>query len=197
MRARQSSMRIPPDLVADARADDPMALERLIDLSLPTVLRWCIRLGGPGVNPEDAAHDTMEVVLDRLHTLAAPEAYPVWLYGCTRRVLARHRRTAWLRRWVPGLTVDVVDPGLDPFEGSARNEAARQVHAALARLSTEHREVLVLCDLEERSNTEAAEMLGIPANTVRSRLNRARARLRALVGDLDPAPLAAAQGARR
>lgn len=191
----------PTDLVAQARRGDPAATERLVDLTLPVVLRWCVRLCGAGVNAEDAAHDTLIVVLDRLPSLQQPEAYAVWLYGCTRRVLARHRRKAWLRRWVPGAAVEErVDPALDPLDRSAQSETIRRVRAALAQVSVEHREVLVLCDLEERSNTEVAEMLGIPPNTVRSRLNRARAKLRELVAELPSDNLVAlerATGGRR
>lgn len=189
----------PPDLVDRARQDDS-ALAQLVDLSLPVVLRWCVRLGGSGVNAEDAAHDTLEVVLDRLHSLQHAEAYQVWLYGCTRRVLARHRRVAWIKRWVPGASVERADPELDPYGQSARAQTVRQVRAAMEKLTLEHREVLVLCDLEGRTNTEAAEMLGVPPNTVRSRLNRARANLRELVTELRPdniVPLESLSGGRR
>ena len=42
------------------------------------------------------------------------EHMAAWLFGITRRVLAQHRRRAWVRRWVPGLTIDPVDPGRGP-----------------------------------------------------------------------------------
>ena len=57
-----------------------------------------------------------------------------------------------------------------------------------------HREVLVLCDLEERADSEVAELLGIPRNTVKSRLRRARAALRDQVDDLRTIPLPATDG---
>jgi RNA polymerase sigma-70 factor (ECF subfamily) len=62
---------------------------------------------------------------------------------------------------------------------------------ALARLSTEHRAVIVLIGLEQLSYQEAAEVLGIPIGTVMSRLTRARAQLRTLLSG-KPLPVATA-----
>jgi RNA polymerase sigma-70 factor (ECF subfamily) len=58
------------------------------------------------------------------------------------------------------------------------------VWAALDELPLHHREVLVLCDLEERADSEVSEMLGVPKGTVKSRLRRARLALRQQVPDL-------------
>jgi RNA polymerase sigma-70 factor (ECF subfamily) len=147
-------------------------------------LTWCLRLGAADGNAEDAAHDVLEVVLHRLHTLREPEAFPAWIYGITRRVLAKQRRRAWFRRWLPGEPPDLPDPGPAPLRATEANEVAHQVWTALHQLADHHREVLVLCDLEERPDSEVAEMLGIPKPTVKSRLRRARAALRERVPDL-------------
>jgi RNA polymerase sigma-70 factor, ECF subfamily len=179
-------------VVRDAQADQPGALDQLVDHWLPVVLRWCIRLGGSGVNAEDAAQDTFETMMDRLPTLRDPDVFPAWLYGITRRTLARHRRRAWVRRWVPGLTVDAADPHQDPAADSERGQTAARVWKAVHGLPLHHREVLVLCDLEDRPDSEVAEMLGIPRATVKSRLRRAREALREELGDMAPAVIAAA-----
>lgn len=190
--------RDPIELVRSAQRDAPGALDALCDVYLPVVLAWCERLADPGVNAEDAAHDVFEVMLDGLGGLREPGAFPAWLYGITRRVLAAHRRRAWLRRWLPGGSTERADPRPDPVSAAERSETARRVRAAMATLSLPHREVLVLCDLEERSDSEVAAMLGIPKNTVKSRLRRAREHVRALVGDLaddDALDVAADEGA--
>ena len=56
------------------------------------------------------------------------------------------------------------------------------LYAALARLSGEHRDVLVMKDLEGLKYEEIAEVMGVPIGTVRSRLHRARLELRDLLG---------------
>lgn len=64
------------------------------------------------------------------------------------------------------------------------------VHRGLARLSADHRAVLVAVDLEGRTVAEAAEVLGIPVGTVKSRAARARLRLAEVLGHLhDPEPV--------
>jgi RNA polymerase sigma-70 factor (ECF subfamily) len=155
---------------------DRLARDRIFDQWLPVVLRWCAHLGGPGVDPEDAAHDVFLVVLRRLDALYDEEHLAAWLFGITRRVLAQHRRRAWVRRWVPGFTADPPDPSAGPARLVAVSETGRAVQSVLDSLPLAERQVLVLCLLEDRSDREVSEMLGIPHGTVKSRMRRARAR---------------------
>lgn len=143
------------------------------------VLAWCIRLGGPGVDPEDAAQQVFEIALRRVEDFRGDSAPSTWLFGITRRVLANLRRRAILRRWLhldgepdqDGVALagpDATDEALD----HARRR--RAVVLALETLSSTHREVLVLADIEERPAAEVAQMLGIPVGTVYSRQHAAR-----------------------
>ncbi len=165
---------LPPDAneVLAARAGNSAALQSLSVRALPHVLQWCTRLGGPRVDPEDAAHDVMIVVLTRLYTLTDPEMFGSWLFGITRRVLAGHRRRRWFESWVPGL--HSADPGPDPHDSAELSDLSRRVQVALEDLSPEHREILVLTDIEERSEREVSELLKLPIGTVRSRVHRSR-----------------------
>ena len=165
------------ELVEAAIAGDDAALDRLLERWLPVVLRWCNRLAGPKVDPEDAAHDAMLVVLRRLPDLRAPEAFSSWLYGIVRRTLAGHRRKAWVRRWVPGVApADQPDQAPGPARRHELSELARDVQAALEELSPKLREILVLCEVEELTDEEAASLLEIPVGTAKSRLRLARKR---------------------
>jgi RNA polymerase sigma-70 factor (ECF subfamily) len=164
---------------ADALAGDALALERLISHWLPTVYAWCARLGGSRVDAEEAAHDVMMVLVKRHATIGHPRAVPAWLFGTCRRVVANHRRRAWWQRWLPGVAME---RWVSPDRTDARSEERElvgQVGRALENLGEEHREVLVLCYFEERSVAEAAEILGIPAGTVKSRLYYARGKFQA------------------
>jgi RNA polymerase sigma factor (sigma-70 family) len=102
----------------------------------------------------------------------------LWLYGVARNVLANHNRSRRRRRRLgtklrQQLTEVTVD--LDPIEAST-------VTAAVAKLPDVEREVLILRAGEDLSPSEIAQVLGLNPRTVRTHLQRARARLRA---DLD------------
>jgi RNA polymerase sigma-70 factor (ECF subfamily) len=171
-------------LVRQAQQEAAGALDRLCDVWLPVVLGWTTRLGGPRIDPEDAAHDVFLVVFRRIGDVERVEAFKSWLFGITRRVIAAHRRRAWLRRWLPGAVPDVASPAADPGRRAEQTQTADRVWSAILSLPDHHREVLVLCDLEERADSEVAELLRVPKGTVKSRLRRARLALREGMTDL-------------
>jgi RNA polymerase sigma factor (sigma-70 family) len=134
-------------------------------------------LGGPRVDPHDAAQEILLVVVDRLESVWSPEAFRPWLFGITRRILDRHRRRAWVRRWVGGLDGRASERP-DPSVDAEQSETARRVKQAVDALETDHREVLVLCEVEGYTDEEASAMLRVPVGTVKSRLRRARLKFR-------------------
>ena len=168
----------PQELFAAVQDGEPGAMNRLIQAWLPVVVAWAGRLGGPKINREDAAHDIFIVVMRRHHTVDGPHKFPAWLYSVTRNVTSRHRRRAWLRRWVPGEVVEPVDP--HSTRRPEYSDTARWVWEILESLPASQREVLVLCDLEGRTREEVAELLGISSGTVKGRLRLGREKFRRL-----------------
>lgn len=169
------------DTVAAAIQGVSGALDRLIDGSLPVVLGWCKRLLGPRGDPEDAAHDVLVVVLNRIGELKDPVAFPSWLFQVTRRVMATHRRRAWVRRWMPGTPPETTDLSPSPERRYLTDEVSRAVQGMLDQLPEAQRLTLILHDLEDRSDSEVAVILGVPKGTVKSRLRLGRARMKTLV----------------
>lgn len=163
-----------PELIKAAARGDRATGERLLERCLPPILGWCHRLGGPLVDPEDAAQDIALTALRRLSTLQDPTRFWSWLFGATRRVLRDHRQSAWSRKRSDREVPDCPALGVTgPYE---QVDARRRVRTALEDLGDPEREVLVLCLLEERTQEEAAELIGVPRGTVASRLKRARQR---------------------
>jgi len=162
-------------------AGTPGARQQFYRRHVHTVVRWCARLGGRGVDPEDAAHEVFIVALEKVGRFK-PGRFEPWLFAITRRVVANHRRraaarTAWAK--LTGAQLDPLRPPRhDPHEASVRSEAWAAVCACLERLSAKHREVLVLCELEDRTAVEVAAMLRIPQGTVYTRLHYAKASFR-------------------
>ncbi len=173
------SLTVDPERVEDALDGDVAARDAVLDAAMPAVLGWCTRLGGPRVDPEDAAHDVLVTALRRLDSLRDAEAFGSWIYGITRRTLAVHRRRAWLRQWVPGMP-ELVDGGDSPLRQRELSEIARDVQDVLEKLPVAQREILVLRLVEDRPDSEVAELLGLPIGTVKSRLRLARDRFRKL-----------------
>jgi RNA polymerase sigma-70 factor (ECF subfamily) len=144
----------------------------LYDEHFAFVWRNLRRLGVPAASLDDAAQDVFLVVHRRLGDVPG-EGARAWLFGVVRRVAADHRRTAARRGAEPLDTVP--EPVAAPEPGLERAEAARVVHEILARLDDEKREVFVLAELEQMAAPEIAAAIGVPLNTVYSRLRAARA----------------------
>jgi RNA polymerase sigma-70 factor (ECF subfamily) len=180
--------RLPDDVVTAALQGDTGSLDRLVGDWLPQIYRWCARLGGPQVDAEEAAHDVLMLLVRRRASITGPRVLPSWLFAACRNVTANHRRRAWVRRWIPGKRpLGIGAPEHDPVEVEApgveslveERELAAKVAGVLEGLADAHREVLVLCYLEDRSIDEASDLLGVPPGTVKSRLFAARKKFEA------------------
>ena len=172
--------------VAAALGGDRAALDRVVADWLPTVYGWCTSLGAGRIDAEEAAHDVLMTLVRRHRTIQVPRQLPRWLFSASQRIVANHRRRAWLRRWLPGVDLDThVAPG-GADERTEQQALANRIDAALEVLSMQHREVIVLCCIEERPLAEAADLLGVPEGTVKSRLFNARTRFRAAYDRQEP-----------
>jgi RNA polymerase sigma-70 factor, ECF subfamily len=92
---------------------------------------------------------------------------------------AGRRRAAHARLAEEHRSRVAVAPAAD--DAAEREELARRLLHAMSQLSTEQRLAFVLCDVEERTSQEAAQILGVPASTLRTRLSAARDTLRGLL----------------
>ncbi|MEQ4204271.1 RNA polymerase sigma factor [Actinopolymorpha sp. B9G3] len=146
------------------------------------------RLGASAA--DDVAGDTFLAAFRRRrrYDLTRPDALP-WLYGIASNLVGRHRR-AEVRAY-RALARTGVDPVVDSYaeQVEARVTAQgmhRDLAAALARLAKRDRDVLLLYAWAELSYADIAMALDIPTGTVRSRLNRARRKVREALGGTDP-----------
>jgi RNA polymerase sigma factor (sigma-70 family) len=160
--ARLSPPAATGDLLRAAQRGDSMALHDLLDALAPYVARIC----GPIAldDAPDAAQEALIAVFRRLHTLREPAALHGWVRAVATREAVRvaRRRAARPTDALPDL----------PARGDP--ELAADVRDVLARLTPEHRAILVLRDLEGLDEAAAAALLAVPPGTVKSRLHRAR-----------------------
>jgi RNA polymerase sigma-70 factor, ECF subfamily len=150
------------------------------------LLAYALRRVDQPADAADVVAETFLVAWRRHREIPDGAEARLWLYGVARRVLANHLRGG-VRRERLGVrlrqrlaAVVTPDPG-------AEVSARLTVRAALARLGDLDREVLTLTVWEGLEPREAAAVLQVSPAVVRTRLSRARARLRELLGD-DPGP---------
>jgi RNA polymerase sigma-70 factor (ECF subfamily) len=145
-------------------------------------------------SPDDAADVVQDAFLSAyqaLHTFKGDAEFFTWLYRIafnTAISLKRKKRPAISLEANKGETgIDPDDPSeyVKPGAALERTEDERQLGDAIARLSPEHREVLLLKDIEGLKYEDIAELLEVPIGTIRSRLHRARLELRELLVPLD------------
>jgi RNA polymerase sigma-70 factor (ECF subfamily) len=171
-------------LLAAHLRGDRRAFATLVSRHERRVYGLCLRLLG---NREDAEDATQEAFLAALRHAAGfrhTAAFSTWLYriavnAATDQARRRARvRSVPLVEEGPGLPVAPAVP--DAAEGMADTLA---VQAALTRVPLEFRVALVLCDLYQLPTAQAAEILGVPVGTVKSRAFRGRLALAALLAE--------------
>ncbi len=170
--------------VIKASLDEPGYFGQLFDRHATVVFRYLVRR--VGVDAADALlGDVFRVGFEKRATYDCerPNAWP-WLYGIATNLIAHHRRSEARRIHATVRLLTRRPPSDDPTEQvAARLDAADlwpRVADALAHLPDGERDALLLYVWEELSYDEIATALGVPIGTVRSRINRARQKLREL-----------------
>lgn len=167
-------------LIAKVAAGNRLAMQVLFARHHARVYRFILRLLGS----EPAAEDlTSEVFLDvwrQAHRFEARSSVTTWLLA-----IARYKALAELRRR-PELgceeaAAQASDPADDPEASFAIKHRGEIVRDCLGRLSRRHREVIDLVYYHGKSVQEAAAILGIPGNTVKTRMFHARKNLSELL----------------
>ena len=172
------------ELAARCAAGDEPAWEELVKAHTKRVYGICLRFTGRDGEAQDLTQDVFLRVFRSIGSFRAGEgSFVVWLTRLTRNLLIDHYRKTKKDR-----ITDSIENQLPLLEERARaetradsalagREAGEAIQAALARLSPELRETIILRDLEEMEYREIAQTLGVPEGTVKSRLNRGRAEL--------------------
>lgn len=159
-------------LVISAQSGDRRAFESLFRMHNKALLRFAYRLCGDQTLATDAVQDAWLTLSQSLRKLRDPRGFRVWAYKTVRwRVTDGARKQ---NRMTSSLD-DVAEIATEVPEPAA---TSGQLTSHLAALPENERQALALFYLDELKMAEIAGILGVPLGTVKSRLNRAKARLR-------------------
>ncbi len=176
------------ELLAAHVAGDPEAFGTLFARHRDRLWAVALRTTGDREEAADALQDALVSAFRRADTFRGDSAVTTWLHrivvnAALDRLRRRKARPAeplpedLEERIRPQLAAGEASDGEDPERAALRAEQRREVMAALGSLRPSQRLALVLVDMEGHSVEEAAEILGVPTGTVKSRCSRGRARL--------------------
>ncbi len=166
------------DLICRAARGDAEAFRQLVEAYQTPAYRLAARMCGPD-SAEDVTQEAFLAAWRALPEFRGDCRFSTWLYrlvsnaaiDCLRRE-KKHRDTGDVD------DLELPDGGPSPQEQAERSDTRDAVRRALDRLSPEHRQVLLLRFMQELDYGEIARALNVSEGTVKSRINRAKSKLR-------------------
>jgi RNA polymerase sigma-70 factor (ECF subfamily) len=167
-------------LVAALRRGDTEAFDRAYELYRPRLFAFLLRLSRRRTVAEDLLDETWLRLVAHARDLRPDTRLAAWLFTVARNLYWTHRRT---RMHEESVTAELLTlwPARErfpsPFELAAAGELEQRLEHALAALTPQHREVLLLVAYQGLTPAEAAAICRVTPETMRQRLSRARAAL--------------------
>ena len=169
-------------LVLESQDGDVDALKKLIDRWQPRLLRHATRRIGDPEAARDVVQEAWVGIIKSLRRLQDPARFPAWAYTIVARKAAN-----WIQRRQRERKIN--ESAASESESSQRpqtNNEVNRLRDALRRLPANQRELLTLYYVEGLTVPEIADVLGIPAGTVKSRLFHSRQQLKSAIERTQP-----------
>ena len=182
-------MRSDAEIVQAVLGGNVNAFEALVLRYQKKVYNTVLRLTGDSVQAEDLSQEVFLKIFRGLSSFRGESSFSTYIY----RVAANTAIDALRRREAPTVSLSaeneegeefelaLPDPGPLPVELLESRERRQAIRAAIDALPEHHRTVILLRELDGMSYQDIAKVMGLTEGTVKSRINRARARLRQLL----------------
>jgi RNA polymerase sigma-70 factor (ECF subfamily) len=168
--------------MAALRAEDPTTIAEVLTELLPRVRGWLFRLLGPAADLDDATQDALTEIAAALPRYEGRSSLGTMAHTITVRVAYRYYGVRKKKARERNLVLVSPPPAqADPESRAIGRQAVRHLHRALAKLKPKRRTAVVLCALEGLTPSQAAEVEGVSASTMRSRLMHGRLELERLL----------------
>jgi len=186
MPARGAEAAADSDLVARLREGDRDAVEQAYLAHHVAIRGFARRLVGDTASAEDIVHEAFVALPRAIRRFRGEGSLRAFLIGVAANHSRRHVRSAMRRRRATERLAaheDLQPHTVDATDQLITKQLAGQLWAALDDLPIEQRIVFVLCEAEQRTSVEVAEIVGAPEGTVRTRLFHAKRKLREKLGE--------------
>jgi len=191
------------DLISRSTQGDLDAFNLLVEQYQRPLYNICLRMLNSQEAAEDATQEAFIAAYRAIHRFRGARpggraaGFRAWLFrigvnACYDELRRRHARPAAsldVPRGESGRTLDVPNPGPTLEERAQTAELGFAIQEALSALPSDQRLAVVLCDVQGLDYAEIAQVMGVSLGTVKSRINRARSRLRTFLlgkGELLP-----------
>jgi len=172
------------ELVEAAKGGDKQAFTALVEKYSGHAYRLAYSILGNQHDAEDAVQEAFINLYRKISSFRGSSSFATWFYKIIRNLAYdKVRRKAAYRRAYEAYSGEgmVVNSPTRPDRATVQSELRAVLEEALLKLSPEHREILVLRELEGLSYNEIASVLGIKLGTVMSRLHYARLKLKQIL----------------
>lgn len=196
-------------LARDLLAGRAEAFDRFVEHFRAKVFQYSLLMCGHREDAEDVAQDTLLKVFENFEQLREPERVRAWVFRIARNACYMKRRKSVfapaqelsLEDFLPHMDrqggqrkLEIADWSALPDTQALRSELKSVIHQAIKELPEIYRAVILLRDVEELTTGEAAEVLEVTDEVIKTRLHRARLAVRQkLDGYLRTVPRAAAK----
>jgi len=181
------------ELMALVQANDTVAFEEIVERYQHALTTFISRFLGAGPHVEDVLQETFIRVWRHRRHYKTVAKFSTWVYTIAGNLAKTELRRQKIRRTLSIRTggesredeaVDVIDVDMAPEEDALRSEIRTRVAREMQRLPVAYRAAVILRDIQDKSYEEISDILNVPVGTVKSRINRGRARLQKRLRDL-------------
>jgi RNA polymerase sigma-70 factor (ECF subfamily) len=180
-------------LARDLLSGDMEAFDRFVETYRSKIFQYSYMMCGQREDAEEVAQETLLKVFQSMDQLREPERLKAWVFTIARNACYMKRRKSVfapqhelsLEELLPVTSGDgserriqIADWGALPDTEVLRKELREELDRAIGELPDIYRSVIMLRDIEELSTEEAAEVLGVSIEVIKTRLHRARLSLR-------------------
>ncbi len=179
------------ELIARFQNGDEYAFEEIVHRYKDRLLNFVFRFLGQIDEAEDIVQDTFLKVYKNRDAYENIARFSTWIYTIAGnlaktelRKRKRRRVFSISRMGVDEKEYEIPSTGKSPEENTEGNFNEKMIQAAIEKLPEKFRTVIILRDIQELSYDDISKIIGVPLGTIKSRVNRARLKLRELLKDI-------------